>query len=321
MLTLTQNVAATSLFLANKTEENCYKTKSIIIAVAKVAQKKPNLIIDEQSKEYWRWRDSILMYEELMLEILTFDLNIAQPYDYLFSVLKELGVVHVKPLRHSAWTFCNDTALTTLPIMMEGKDVALAALFCASIQTNEKIDDVDGVPWWVRIKADEGRLSRAVDVLYAFYVENPLKKQDSHVQGSPVFNLENTRRRGETLHSQTDAGSSIAGTPLDLDRGTQSPREKSNGRHDRDDRDAGRNGRREESVSLPPDSQVSRGDSDAGLKLAANDLDYHKDRYYGNGTALMSPGRKRKSAEPELGAEQARKRARPSEEEGEIRRP
>ncbi|KAG7131506.1 Cyclin pch1 like protein [Verticillium longisporum] len=68
------NIAATALFLANKTEENCRKTKEIIITVAKVAQKNSQLIIDEQSKEYWRWRDNILAYEELMLELLTFDL-------------------------------------------------------------------------------------------------------------------------------------------------------------------------------------------------------------------------------------------------------
>lgn len=51
---LHQNIAATALFLANKVEENCRKTKDIIIAVAKVAQKNAKLIIDEQSKEYWR---------------------------------------------------------------------------------------------------------------------------------------------------------------------------------------------------------------------------------------------------------------------------
>ncbi|KAK3364964.1 hypothetical protein B0T24DRAFT_683625 [Lasiosphaeria ovina] len=45
------NMAATALFLANKTEENCRKTKDLIIAVAKVARKNTKLIIDHDDEE------------------------------------------------------------------------------------------------------------------------------------------------------------------------------------------------------------------------------------------------------------------------------
>ncbi|KAK7992038.1 cyclin-K [Apiospora saccharicola] len=151
------NIAATALFLANKTEENGAKTKNIIIAVAKVAQKNANLIIDEQSKEYWRWRDSILSYEEVMLEYLTFDLSITHPYQILYKLLEDLNCIHNKDLRKSAWTFCNDSCLSVLPLLVESRDVALSSIFFASTITKQTIPDVGGKPWWIALEGSEAQ--------------------------------------------------------------------------------------------------------------------------------------------------------------------
>ena len=99
--------------------------------MARTAQKKKDLIIDEQSKEYWRWRDSILAHEELMLEILTFDLMVSTPYQLQWEYLRRLKMEHAKELRGSAWAFCNDTAMTNLPLLMDARDIAAAAIFFA----------------------------------------------------------------------------------------------------------------------------------------------------------------------------------------------
>jgi protein BUR2 len=60
--------AATALFLATKVEESCRKMKEIVLACCRVAQKNPNLVIDEQSKDFWRWRDCILYNEDVLLD-------------------------------------------------------------------------------------------------------------------------------------------------------------------------------------------------------------------------------------------------------------
>nr|XP_036585693.1 u4 u6 small nuclear ribonucleoprotein prp4 [Colletotrichum truncatum]KAF6795744.1 u4 u6 small nuclear ribonucleoprotein prp4 [Colletotrichum truncatum] len=223
------NIAATALFLANKTEENCRKTKEIIITVAKVAQKNPKLMIDEMSKEYWRWRDSILAYEELMLELLTFDLMVDNPYQRLFELLGRLDIVHNKHLRQSAWAFCNDACLTSIPLLLEARDVAICAIFFASVHTQQKIEDVNGEPWWKALKGNEEKCARAIDIVRQFYTENPLRKQNPSLP-SPAFDLENTRQPRDPM--SLDALSSTAGTPFELDRGTQSPRARVNGRDD-----------------------------------------------------------------------------------------
>lgn len=278
------NIAATALFLANKVEENCRKTKDIIIAVAKVAQKNAKLIIDEQSKEYWRWRDSILTYEEVMLEQLTFDLMVDNPYRNLFELLGKLDIVHNKPLRQAAWAFCNDACLTALPLLVEARDVAVASIFFASAHANQQIDDVGGAPWWRYLRGDEARCATAVEVMRQFYTENPLRKQNPSLP-SPAFHLEHTRRRRGTdgTGSQNDPMLSPNDVSTPRDRDSHSPAARTNG--DGADRRRGE----------PPRSQP---DGDTPLSAA-------KRKELDGGVALDDGGR-------------SEKRARLSEDEGEV---
>ncbi|KAK6083038.1 cyclin-K [Seiridium cupressi] len=266
------NIAATALFLANKTEENCRKTKDIIIAVARVAQKNAKLIIDEQSKDYWRWRDSILHNEEIMLEKLTFDLMIDNPYSQLYKSLERIGCIHNKALRHAAWAFLNDSCLTHLPLLMDARDIAIGSIFFSSIYAKEQIDDINGKSWWVYLEADESKIARAVEVLRAFYHENPLRKSDKEnpYQGSPEFKLDHSRKAGD--------GSSTNPTPL-TDRGTQSPKVRTNGTDSR------------EAVSAAAEeASQAPGDSDVALKEAANNPAIHS---IPNGNGLVSPSKRR----------------------------
>lgn len=296
-----------------------------------MAQKNTKLIIDEQSKEYWKWRDSILAYEELMLETLTFDLLVDNPYARLYDYMSQLDLVQNKPLRDSAWAFCNDACLTVLPLLLNARDVAIAAIFFATSVTREKIDDVNGEPWWQFLKGSETSTVRAVQLMTEFYKENPLRKQDTKVPGSPEFNLESTRRRGELNLSQMDPDSSQYGTPTPLgtDRGgTQSPRPgiRLNGKAERERSDSRDIAIKKEE---PSDSSTikeldSRGDSDAALKVAANNLSTHDTRSStlngSTGGGLVSPRIKRRSAEPEEGEEREAKRQRlDDEDEGEVK--
>lgn len=290
-MVLLQNIAATALFLANKVEENCRKTKDIIIAVAKVAQKNAKLIIDEQSKEYWRWRDSILIHEEVMLEQLTFDMMVDNPYRNLFELLGKLDIVHNKHLRQAAWAFCNDACLTALPLLSEARDVAISAIFFASAHTSQQIDDIRGEPWWRYLRGDEARCAKAVEVMRQFYTENPLRKQNPSLP-SPAFHLEHTRRRhggsgGDALGASEGLLSPSNNTSTPLDRGSQSPTARTNG-------DGGNGGSGGERRLDPPRSQP-------------------------DGYTPRSPA-KRKEVGVETPADGGRseKRARLSEDEGEV---
>jgi protein BUR2 len=65
------------------------------------------LEIDEQSKEYWRWRDTILYNEELLMEQLCFDFEVMHPYDYLVGLVKRFASGN-SVLGKCAWAFIND---------------------------------------------------------------------------------------------------------------------------------------------------------------------------------------------------------------------
>lgn len=255
-----------------------------------------------------------------MLETLTFDLLVDSPYPRVYDYMSQLDLVHSKPLRDSAWAFCNDACLTVLPLLLNGRDVAIAAIFFATSVTREKIDDVNGEPWWRFLKASETSTVRAVQLMADFYKENPLRKQDAKVPGSPEFTLESTRRRGELSLSQMDLDSSQYGTPTPLggeDRAAAAARSPSRAEREGSDSKDLSIKKEEGEDETAGGGNDGRGDSDAALKVAANDLSTHNSSSGTlNGGGLVSPRIKR-STEPEEGVERESKRPRLSGDEAE----
>ncbi|KAK6586061.1 hypothetical protein PZA11_001118 [Diplocarpon coronariae] len=209
------SIAATALFLATKTEECCRKTKEIVIAVAKVAQKNASLIIDEQSKEYWRWRDAMLLYEELMLEVLTFDLVIKTPYSILFNALKQFNFEDNKHIRNVAWAFVNDSTMTMMSLAMTPQDIAVGALYFAIKFHRETIADEEesGSPWWSVLGGTPEKIVQAVGLMNEFWSDNPLRRPENPYAGytSSSEDLDRTRRRAGSDASSIICPPSING--------------------------------------------------------------------------------------------------------------
>lgn len=313
---LEQNIAATSLFLATKAEENCRKTKEIVIAVAKVAQKNSSLIIDEQSKEYWRWRDSILLYEELMLEILTFDVVLQSPYNCLYNSILKLGVEDNKPLRNAAWSFLNDSFLTMMCLLMSPKDITVAAIHFAARYTQSTVpDDDNGDPWWEQLGGTPELITKAVGVINELYIENPLKKSENPYGQSPASaghedDLDRTRARNEPLGIERPPSQERAHIQPSQNghrvREGEIPTPVLNGNmseHDNDEYQSPE-ARAEPSGSAVVSTTQNDGSSDVPLKEAANDPATHEVSGSTNGisqltttTAVPKSNPKRKEVE------------------------
>ena len=192
------SAAATALFLATKVEENCRKMKELVVACCRVAQKQPNLVIDDQNKEYWKWRDTILQNEDLLLEALCFDLQLEQPYRILFEFLQYYGVQENKILRNTSWAFLNDSHITTMCLLHSPRVVAGAALYAGVKLAGITLpDDESGRAWWDHLELDVMEIQRACNLMFDVY-ENPalprVGAKDAYAKEDEIGQFENTRQ-------------------------------------------------------------------------------------------------------------------------------
>ena len=170
------SMAATSLFLATKVEENCRKMKELVVACVRVAQKDPNKVVDEQDTEFWRWKDNILHNEDLLLEAICFDLNLEPPYKALFELLVYFGEENNKRLRNAAWAFVNDSYLTMLCLLFSSKTIAASALYAAAKHCAVGFpDDDSGRAWWNVLGVDLKSIRKVCNTMADMYESAPSK--------------------------------------------------------------------------------------------------------------------------------------------------
>ncbi|KAI4175336.1 MAG: hypothetical protein LQ343_001711 [Gyalolechia ehrenbergii] len=194
------SMAATSIFLATKVEEDCRKMRELVIACVRVAQKDPHKLVDEQDKEFWRWKDNILHNEDVLLEALCFDLTLEPPYKVLFDYLTYFGESENRRLRNSAWAFINDSCMTSLCLLFSSRTIAASALYAAAKHCGTNIfDDDDGRPWWETVGIELKVIKRACNYLAAVY-------ENAHVKnGRDVSIHERTPEHGDESTAKTRA--------------------------------------------------------------------------------------------------------------------
>jgi protein BUR2 len=180
-LTPWKQIAATALFLATKVEENCRKMRELVIACVRVALKDPNKLVDEQTKDFWKWRDTILYSEDVVLESLCFDLSVEPPYQAMYNMLKYYGLEHNKTLRNSSWAFLSDTCLTQLCLLYNSRTIAAASLYAAARLVDIELPEEDGKPWWEVQHVKIRDVRRACNLMVDMYEESPSKDGEASI--------------------------------------------------------------------------------------------------------------------------------------------
>lgn len=227
-------IAATSVYVAYKSKENPRKMHELIVAVSRVAQKDPNLLVDEQSKEFWKWRETIQHHENLMLEVLCFDLDPSLPYPVLFEFLKYYGVQEHKKLRNVSWAVVTDSFTTPLCLLVQPQSVAGGALYLGLKHADVKLpDDEWGRPWWENLALDVREVETVLQTMLSTYENANVKASagpEVYERGEDTMNWNNTRM-------STPSGADDR-TPRDHDM-SQASHSGSNGSNDRPAWDAG----------------------------------------------------------------------------------
>ncbi|PVI06107.1 cyclin-like protein [Periconia macrospinosa] len=174
-------VAATALFLATKVEESCRKMKELVVACVRVALKDPNKLVDEQTKDFWKWRDTILYSEDVLLESLCFDLSVEPPYKTMYDMLRYYGVEHNKRLRNSAWAFLSDSSSTQLCLLFDSRTLAAASLYAAARLVDVEFPEEDGKPWWEIQYVKLRDIRRACNHMADLYEATPTKDGEQNM--------------------------------------------------------------------------------------------------------------------------------------------
>ncbi|KAF9052611.1 hypothetical protein BJ165DRAFT_1441351 [Panaeolus papilionaceus] len=124
-----QDVAASCIFLATKTEECGRKLRD----VARVYQAKVQSVdlstISTDSKEVDQCQSAILLTEEVLLEALCFDFIVASPHADLLDLFESLGPDF--ELQEYAWTIAHDSYRTPLCILYPPKLIAITCFILA----------------------------------------------------------------------------------------------------------------------------------------------------------------------------------------------
>lgn len=205
------SVAATAIFLATKVEENYRKMRELVVACCRVAQKQPNLVVDEQSKEYWKWRDTILHNEDLLLEALCFDLQLEQPYRILLDFLRHYAVQENKQLRNTSWAFLNDSLVTTMCLQLTPCAIAGSALYMGVKFAGITLPDDDrGRPWWEQLDLDIQEIQRGCTLMAEVYENPALPRQgqkDAYTKDDDLAMFERTRHTSSPQPDRSPAGS------------------------------------------------------------------------------------------------------------------
>ncbi|KAI8972346.1 cyclin-like protein [Pilobolus umbonatus] len=173
------DIAATSLFVATKVEECTRRIKDIVIACAQKAQKNDKLTLEEDSKDFIKWKETVLHYEVILLETLCFDLSIQHPHTSLFELESQLKISSSCTRR--AWMLLYQSLGAPLCVLYKPKVVAVAALLLASyLSTDQSRDWYDGLQ-----DIDSVQVHELAAEMLEYYMDHYLIKNSSSQANSP----------------------------------------------------------------------------------------------------------------------------------------
>ncbi|KAI8988584.1 cyclin-like protein [Mycotypha africana] len=176
------DIAATCLFVATKVEECTRRLKDIVIACAQKAQKNDDLRLDEGSKDFVRWKETLLYNEIIVLETLCFDLSVEHPHMSLMNLESQLNVSQSSIRK--AWMLLYQSLGAPLCLIYKPKTIAMAAVLLA---TNFSASDKLGENWFESLDSDvdaEEVYDLAVQML-DYYKAHYLVRSSSSQANSP----------------------------------------------------------------------------------------------------------------------------------------
>ncbi|KAI9314612.1 cyclin-like protein [Dichotomocladium elegans] len=173
------DIAATSLLVATKVEECTRRLKDFINVCNQKAQKNDQLHIEENTREYKKWKDTVLANETVLLEAICFDFTIDHPQGIVLEIGEMLQVPDECIRR--AWMLLYQALGMPLCLLYHPRMVASAALLLAWHFT---YDTQPPEEWWEKIGVDASSVHELAAEMLDYYHAHYLKRPSSQLPTS-----------------------------------------------------------------------------------------------------------------------------------------
>ncbi|KAI9264661.1 cyclin-like protein [Helicostylum pulchrum] len=175
------DIASTCLFIATKVEECTRRFKDIVLACAQKASKNDNLHLKEDSKEFLRWKESLLHNEILVLDTLCFDLSVEHPHTSLMKFESQIMVSGTSIRR--AWMLLYQSLGAPLCVLYKPCTIAAAALLLAtSLSSNDKLNE----NWYENLPdIDVVQVHELAAEMLEYFMDHYLVKSSTSQANSP----------------------------------------------------------------------------------------------------------------------------------------
>ncbi|KAI8331528.1 cyclin-like protein [Chlamydoabsidia padenii] len=174
------DMAATSLFVAAKVEENTRRIKDFVNACAQKAAKNDKLVLNEDSKDFVRWKETMLFNEVILLETLCFDLTIEHPHLYLEYLETQLNISG--SMLRKAWMLLYQCSGSPLCLLYQSNVIAGAVLLLASYMSSDTLKE----GWWNDVHLDGPTIHEIASDMLGYYTDHYVKKSSTPVVSSSV---------------------------------------------------------------------------------------------------------------------------------------
>ncbi|ORX47778.1 cyclin-like protein [Hesseltinella vesiculosa] len=144
------DMAATCLYVATKVEESTRRMKDFINVCAQKASKNDKVSLEENSKDFIRWKDTMLINEVVLLEVLCFDLAVEHPQNYLAKWLPKFNRKVPNSFGRKIWSLLYQCYGSPLCALQSPDSVAAAVILLASYLYGEHLPQY----WWDQVDLD-----------------------------------------------------------------------------------------------------------------------------------------------------------------------